>query len=95
MKKLITAMLLVLLLTTGALAETATDIIRETNFTGGLIVHLGCGDGKLTAALHVKACPEPAEWDSCLVHGLDTDPVAVSRARRHSKEPNCLMPTIL
>ena len=86
MKKLITVMLLVLLLTTGALAETATDIIRETNFTGGLIVHLGCGDGKLTAALHVKACPEPAEWDSCLVHGLDTDPVAVSRARRHIQD---------
>ena len=65
MKTLIAVMLAGMLLATGALAQTAADIIQETNFTGGLIVHLGCGDGKLTAALRVN--------DRCLVHGLDTD----------------------
>ncbi len=75
MKTLVTFMLTVFVSVTCTHAKTATDIIEETNFTGGLIVHLGCGDGKLTAALHVD--------DSCLVHGLDTDPEAVRRAREH------------
>ncbi|MHC4431166.1 MAG: outer membrane protein assembly factor BamB family protein, partial [Planctomycetota bacterium] len=75
MKTLITVMLTAMLLPTGAVAQTAAEIIRETNFTGGLIVHLGCGDGKLTAALSVN--------DRCLVHGLDIDPDAVKRAREH------------
>jgi len=41
----------------------------------GLIVHLGCGDGSLTAALgaHVGA----------LVQGLDSDPANVATARAH------------
>ena len=78
MKTLITVMLTGMLLATGAAAQTAAEIIEETNFTGGLIVHLGCGDGKLTAALRVN--------DRCLVHGLDTDPAAVTRAREHIQE---------
>src|SRR6185437_717324 len=39
---------------------------------GGVIVHLGCGDGKLTAALRVN--------DSYIVQGLDAD---VTRARQN------------
>ena len=42
---------------------------------GGLIVHLGCGDGKLTAVLHVR--------DNHLVHGLDTDAEQVAAAREY------------
>jgi outer membrane protein assembly factor BamB len=75
MKSLIKVMLAGILFSTGTLADSATDIIKDTNFKGGLIVHLGCGDGELTAALHVN--------DRCLVHGLDTDPDAVARARKH------------
>jgi outer membrane protein assembly factor BamB len=40
-----------------------------------LVVHIGCGDGKLTAAL---GAPE-----SLLVQGLDADPANVARARAH------------
>jgi 2-polyprenyl-3-methyl-5-hydroxy-6-metoxy-1,4-benzoquinol methylase len=36
-----------------------------TGKTGGLIVHVGCGDGKLAAVLHAS--------ESYPVHGLDTD----------------------
>ncbi len=55
-------------------AETsAKDILSATGIKGGLVVHLGCGDGKLTAALYAN--------DSYLVHGLDNDPKSVAKAR--------------
>jgi len=53
--------------------EQARDIIKDTGFSGGLIVHLGCGDGKLTAALH--------KGDAYVVHGLDGEMCNVARAR--------------
>jgi len=56
-------------------ADQAKAILDNTNVKGGLIVHLGCGDGKLTAALHAN--------DSYLVQGLDADPRNVERAREH------------
>ena len=40
-----------------------------------MIVHLGCGDGKLTAALHTS--------DRFLVHGLDSNIDNVDAARNH------------
>jgi len=55
--------------------DRARQIMDNTNVKGGLIVHLGCGDGKLTAALHVN--------DSYLVQGLDTKAANVERAREH------------
>lgn len=51
----------------------ALRILEETGIKGGLIVHVGCGDGKLTAAL--CAC------DSFVVHGLDAEEENVRRAR--------------
>ena len=54
-------------------AERARQIVSETGVRGGLVVHLGGGDGKLTAALRVNA--------SYVVQGLEADPDAVSRAR--------------
>jgi len=65
---------------TGALARdsgsvSAREILRRTGVRGGLIVHLGCGDGKLTAALR------PSE--SYVVHGIDRDPENVALARKH------------
>ena len=53
----------------------ARRILDATGVRGGLVVHLGCGDGKLTAAL--GAGPR---W---LVHGLDADAGDVARAREH------------
>jgi len=58
----------------GAAAH-ARQILEATGVRGGLIVHLGCGDGKLTAALRAS--------DSYLVHGLDRDPAHVAKARQH------------
>ncbi len=53
----------------------AGQILDATGIKGGLIVHLGCGDGKLTAALGAGG--------SYLVHGLDTDAEKVRQARRY------------
>jgi len=55
--------------------ELAAELLDAANIQGGLIVHLGCGDGKLTAALRAA--------DSYVVHGLDTDAANVARARHH------------
>ena len=56
--------------------ERAREILRATGVTGGLIVHVGCGDPGapgLTAALRGS--------DRCLVHGLDTDAGKIKQAR--------------
>jgi len=58
-----------------ALADSARAILDETGVQGGLIVHLGCGDGRLTAALRAG--------DRYLVHGLDADADCVAAAREH------------
>jgi SAM-dependent methyltransferase len=55
--------------------QQAKEILDATGVKGGLIVHLGCDDGKLTAALRAD--------DKYLVHGLDTDPDAIAKAREH------------
>lgn len=54
-------------------SDTAEAILKETEFRGGLIVHLPSGDGRLTAALRAS--------ENILVHGLDPDPENVQRAR--------------
>src|SRR5512137_2632504 len=58
--------------------QLAQQVLDATGVRGGLIVHLGCGDGRLTAALRAS--------ESYLVHGLDADPrhVAAARARIQS-----------
>jgi len=61
---------------TGAtIDEQARAILAESDVSGGLIVHLGCADGRLTAALRVD--------QRYLVHGLDRNPDNVARARQH------------
>jgi len=52
----------------------AEEILDASGVKGGLVVHLGCGDGKLTAALRAN--------DSYLVQGLDTAAEKVEQARR-------------
>jgi len=56
-------------------AQRAKQILDATGVRGGLLVHVGCGDGRLTAALHAGP--------SYLVQGLDTDARAVRQAREH------------
>ena len=48
--------------------------IAASGITGGLVVHVGCGDGEATARLRLNA--------SFLVHGLDIDPGNIRVARR-------------
>jgi outer membrane protein assembly factor BamB len=55
----------------------AEKILDATNVSGGLIVQIGCHDGKLLAALGAN--------DGCLVQGLDADPKNVERARTYLK----------
>jgi len=55
--------------------EQARRILDAAGIKGGLVVHVGCGDGKLTAALRAS--------DSYVVHGLDSDPEDIAAARRH------------
>ncbi|NOZ19559.1 MAG: PQQ-binding-like beta-propeller repeat protein [Planctomycetes bacterium] len=57
------------------LAQNAAQILEATGVKGGLIVHINCGDGKLTAALRVN--------DRFMVHGLDADAKNVEAARKH------------
>jgi len=53
----------------------ARQILEAADIKGGLIVHFGCGDGKLTAALRTN--------NSYLVHGLDPDAKNVTKARNY------------
>ncbi len=53
----------------------ANDILEECAIKGGLIVHIGCDDGKLTAALR--------QHDGFLVHGLDQSEQNVKAAREY------------
>ncbi|TKJ38148.1 MAG: hypothetical protein CEE38_05155 [Planctomycetes bacterium B3_Pla] len=59
----------------GPKSQQARQIMDDTGIRGGLIVHVGCGDGKLTAALRAG--------DAYLVHGLDASPANVEKSRGH------------
>ncbi|MCK4857316.1 MAG: class I SAM-dependent methyltransferase, partial [candidate division Zixibacteria bacterium] len=56
----------------------AKEILDTTGVQGGIVVHLGCGNGKLTAALRMN--------DGYTVHGLEADPARVLQARSYIKE---------
>ena len=75
-RNLIPGVVLALLLACHAHAAqtSAEELLRSVGVKGGLIVHVGCGDGQLTAALRAS--------DSCVVHGVDRDPANVAAARR-------------
>ena len=53
--------------------DEAREILAATGVKGGLVVHLGCGTGELTAALRAS--------ESYLVHWLDADPARTAEAR--------------
>jgi len=62
----------------GGTAEEAEQILETAGVTGGLVVHLGCGDGQLTAALCAN--------ERFVVQGLDSDPKRVLAAQRHIRD---------
>ena len=53
----------------------AKEVLQTTGVKGGLVLHLGCGEGRLAAAL--------AAGQGYLVEGLDTSQANVERAREH------------
>lgn len=57
--------------------QQARRILDTSGIKGGLIVHVGSGEGKLIAALHSN--------NRYLVHGLDTDFEKVKKARKYIK----------
>ena len=59
-------------------ADVARQILEATGVKGGLIVHLGCGEGRLTAALRAN--------ESIVVHGLDADAADVAKARANARK---------
>ncbi|NOX54264.1 MAG: PQQ-binding-like beta-propeller repeat protein [Planctomycetes bacterium] len=62
----------------------AKQILEATGTQGGFIVHLGCGDGRLTAALRAD--------QRFTVHGLDADAAHVAAARQHIRSLNLYGP---
>lgn len=52
----------------------AQRLCNEVGLHGGVVVHLGCGDGRLT--VHLQATP------TTIVQGLEADPRQVEAARR-------------
>ena len=59
-------------------AAAARQVLEAAGVRGGLVVHLGCGDGQLTAELRAS--------ESFLVQGLDTSAEKVAAARQHVAE---------
>ncbi len=54
-------------------ADTAREIFDLSGVQGGLVLHIGSGNGELTAALRAN--------DSYVVHALETDAAQVEKAR--------------
>ena len=61
--------------------KTAELILKASGVQGGLVVHIGCGVGKLTAAL----CPN----ERYIVQGLERDATDVEAARTHIRSLGC------
>lgn len=61
-----------------------SQLLEAAGVRGGLIVHVGCGDGELTAALRAN--------DACVVHGLDREAASVAAARHRIDQLGCYGP---
>ncbi len=60
--------------------QSPRQMLKATGVKGGLIVHLGCGDGSLAADMLLGS--------SYLVHGLDTSGDNVAKARAYLRSKN-------
>ena len=74
MKKEVTCLLLIVL-ASAPVSAGVTELAKSSGIKGGLVVHLGCGDGRETAKLLLD--------DGYLVHGLDTDDGKVREAQEN------------
>ena len=73
MKRIIHLLVAAVLATDSSAVLNANDILKSTGVTGGLVVHVGCGDGALT----VELCA----GEGYLVQGLDTAAANVAKTR--------------
>jgi len=65
-------------------AGDTADVVRDSGVRGGIVVHLGCGDGRETAAMRLNS--------SYLVHGLDTDGGNIAKSRAFLRSENLYGP---
>ncbi len=72
MRRMVWALSCCCLLQTAFARDASTAALDPSGFKDGLIVHLGCADGKRTAALHTG--------DHGIVQGLDTSADAINAA---------------
>ncbi len=56
------------------------DVVKRSGVRGGIVVHLGCGDGSETADMLLNG--------SYLVHGLDTNGDNIAKARAYLRSKN-------
>jgi outer membrane protein assembly factor BamB len=54
--------------------QSASNILSQTGIKGGVVIHVGCGDGTLTTALRAN--------DRYIVQGLDTNADKIEKARK-------------
>jgi outer membrane protein assembly factor BamB len=66
--------------TAGQDEQEARKILDATGVKGGLVIQIGCGNGRLTAALHAG--------ESYIVHGLDRNAGNVEQAREYIHSVN-------
>ncbi len=81
------AIMVAVSLAVSASAEEAVDILEQSGVKGGMVVHLGCGNGELTAQLRAG--------EQYLVQGLDTDAAGVPAARDRLREQGVYGPVSL
>ena len=81
MKRLEFCLMLIgtLVFTCVAVAQDGAELLRQSGVQGGVVVHLGCGDGALTIEL--------TKGKSFVICGLNTDAGAVAAARK--RLPGC------
>lgn len=65
-------------------AKDTADTVRSSEIQGGIVVHLGCGDGSETVDMLLGS--------SYLVHGLDTSGDNVAKARAYLRSKNLYGP---
>ncbi len=73
----IVLMLVLLALSTDVFGQSARDLVARSGIRGGLVVHVGSGDGSFTTDLLGN--------ESSVVHGLCLDRHATAEAREHIK----------
>ena len=72
-QRVVVATVVVLVCASRGRGQSAEEILRASGVKGGLVVHVGCGDGSVTVGLRAN--------DGFLVHGLAADAAKTAEAR--------------